>query len=287
MIVLMLDRTASRTALLIATYRARATEAPTPLIHDPWAHDLAGPEGEALAEKLDAVLRDRELWVAVRTAYFDEHVTFWTRAKAQAPQVVILGAGFDTRAARLATEGVRFFEVDHPASQREKRAKLERLSGYPMDAATFVECDFEHDDFLTRLVERGFSLTAPALILWEGVTPYLHEPAIRKTLRRVAEGCHPSTVLLFDHFLKRIVEPNHTPKDGATRNFVEELGERFVFGTNDPLPMLVEEGFRHVRSVSFDEACLSLTGTYERAREFRFQRIVLASRTRPDGSMGL
>jgi hypothetical protein len=45
--------------------------------------------------------------------------------------------------------------------------------------------------------------------------------------------------------------------------------------------MLFEEGFRHVRSVSFDEACLSLTGTYERDRQFRFQRMVLASCTPP------
>jgi hypothetical protein len=43
--------------------------------------------------------------------------------------------------------------------------------------------------------------------------------------------------------------------------------------------MLYEEGFRHVRSVSFDEACLTITGTYERGREFFFQRMVLASPT--------
>jgi hypothetical protein len=81
--------------------------------------------------------------------------------------------------------------------------------------------------------------------------------------------------------LRNVVDaPARPPKDEKTRAFVEELGERFVFGTNDPLPMLYEEGFRHVRSLSFDEACLSLTGTYAREREFRFQRIVLASRTR-------
>ena len=56
--------------------------------------------------------------------------------------------------------------------------------------------------------------------------------------------------------------------------------QRFLFGTNDPLPMLHECGFRHVRSVSFDQACLSLTGTYERSRQFRFQHIVHASRAR-------
>jgi len=82
--------------------------------------------------------------------------------------------------------------------------------------------------------------------------------------------------------MKRFVQDDKLPdKDIATRDFVKDLGEQLRFGTNDPLPMLYEEGFRHVRSVSFDEACLTLTGTYERAREFRFSRVVLASRT-PD-----
>lgn len=69
--------------------------------------------------------------------------------------------------------------------------------------------------------------------------------------------------------------------DQQARELVEGLGERFVWGSNDPLPLLVEEGFRHVRSVSFDEACLSLTGTYRRERQFRFQRLVLCSVSPP------
>jgi O-methyltransferase involved in polyketide biosynthesis len=113
------------------------------------------------------------------------------------------------------------------------------------------------------------------------VTPYLHEPAIRATLRRVAQGCHPETTLLFDHFTKAFVErQSRSEADAKTHDLVDDLGERFVFGTNDPLPMLYEEGFRHVRSVSFDEITLSLTGTYDRERAFRFQRIVMASRTK-------
>ena len=80
----------------------------------------------------------------------------------------------------------------------------------------------------------------------------------------------------------KFVEASALPEaDLKARELVEALGERFVFGTNDPLPMLFEEGFRHVRSVSFDEACLSLTGSYDRNRQFRFQRMVLASATAP------
>jgi methyltransferase (TIGR00027 family) len=251
------------------------------LISDPWAEALAGPEGEALAQRVDQIMAHRELWVATRTAVIDQQVLARTRAPEPVRQVVLLGAGLDTRAARLATPGVRFFEVDHPASQADKLERLRRMPGYPVAAAAYVACDFERDDFIGRLLEAGFRDEAPALVIWEGVTPYLLEPAVRGTLRSIATRCDQRTVLIFDHFMKRLVEaPSPTPKDQETRALVEALGERFVFGTNDPLPMLYEEGFRHVRSVSFDEACLSLTGTYAREREFRFQRIVLASRER-------
>lgn len=280
----MTERHASRTALLVAAYRARASRRDNALISDPWAEGLAGPDGEALAAKVDGFLNERELWIAVRTAYLDEHVVHWTAPEPGSDeaswrrQVVLLGAGLDARAARFAQPGVRFFEVDQPASQAEKRARIAKLAGYPSDAATYVPCDFEKDDFLDRLQLAGFDVSAPALILWEGVTYYLPEAAIRATLQRVAKGCDPRSVLLFDCFTRGFVEgASRADADQQTRQLVEELGERFVFGTNDPLPMLHEEGFRHVRSVSFDEICLSLTGTYRRERQFRFQRIVRAS----------
>jgi methyltransferase (TIGR00027 family) len=272
---------ASRTALLVAAYRARASARPEPLIHDPWAAGLAGADGEEIAARVDAFMKDRELWIAVRTAHLDAELSRWISER-KATQVVVLGAGFDTRAARFARDGVRFFEVDHPATQAEKLSRLQKLARYPLGAATFVSCDFEREDFLDRLVANGFDCKTPAFILWEGVTPYLHEPAIRSTLRRIASGCHAESELWFDHFTRKFVEASALPEaDLKARELVEALGERFVFGTNDPLPMLFEEGFRHVRSVSFDEACLSLTGSYERDRQFRFQRMVLASCTAP------
>lgn len=250
-------------------------------MNDPWAKGLAGVDGEEIATRVDTFMKDRELWIAVRTAHLDAELSSWLATRTRT-QVVVLGAGFDTRAARFAREGARFFEVDHPATQAEKLSRLQKLARYPLEAATFVSCDFEHEDFLDRLVATGFDREAPAFILWEGVTPYLYEPAIRSTLRRIASGCHPESQLWFDHFTRKFVEASRLPEaDLKARELVEALGERFVFGTNDPLPMLFEEGFRHVRSVSFDEACLSLTGSYERDRGFRFQRMVLASVTPP------
>jgi len=273
-------RAASQTALLVAALRGRATARPDPLCSDPWAADLAGDEGLELSFIHDRIYPASELWIAVRTAWIDGRIRKLVRPEGRRSQAVLLGAGLDTRAVRLASAGLRWFEVDHPASQAIKLGKLAELSGYPIDAATYVRCDFERDDFLDCLVAAGFDPAEPALIVWEGVTPYLSEPAIRATLARVAAGCHEETVLIFDHLEKRLVAGRTGQADDAALNdMVASLGEPFVFGINDPLPMLVEEGFGQVRRASFDEICLALTGTYDRSRKFRFQHVVEASRS--------
>lgn len=274
---------ASRTAVMVAAFRGRASARPDPLIRDPWAAALAGAEGPGFADAFEKHFPAFELWIAVRTAYLDAHVARWTSAPFGFEQVVVLGAGLDTRAARLARPGVRFFEVDHPATQAEKLARLEALPDYPRSAATYVACDFETDDIVDRLVEAGFRRDAPALILWEGVVPYLSEPAIRATLRRITVACERRSVLVFDYVMRRIAEGKDIREDDAKNiELLGTLGEPVRFGTNDPLPLLFDEGFRHVRCVSFDEICLSLTGTYERARLFRFQHVATASRTAHD-----
>jgi methyltransferase (TIGR00027 family) len=271
---------ASRTAVMVAAFRGRASARADRICDDTWASALAGAEGEALANEFEAHFPAFELWMGVRTAYLDAHVQHWTAPPHGFRQVVLLGAGLDTRAARLAKNGVRFFEVDHPSSQRDKLARLRALDGYPVEAATYVACDFETDDFIDRLAAEGFHPTAPALVIWEGVVPYLTEPAIRRTLRRITDACERRTVLVFDYVMRRIVEGrNISPHDEENMRLLGTLGEPVKFGTNDPLPLLYEEGFRHVRCVSFDEACLSLTGTYERDRMFRFQHLAIASRT--------
>src|SRR5207245_1848294 len=145
----MTERAASKTALLVAAYRGRASASDDALCCDPWAATLAGSEGLELTRAYDSTFPHMELWVALRTASLD---AIKSRAVASGVrQIVILGAGLDTRGARLGAQGVRFFEVDQASSQRDKRARLAVIEAYPRDAATYVECDFEHDDFIERL----------------------------------------------------------------------------------------------------------------------------------------
>jgi len=266
----------SKTALMVAAFRGRASEGADALCDDPWAERLAGADGAQIADVYDKINPFATLWMGVRTRFLDDLVR-----RTSATQVVILGAGLDTRAARLARPGVRFFEVDHPETGAIKRQRLADLEGYPLDAATYVGCDFEIHEPIERLVAHGLDPALPTLVLWEGVVPYLTEEAVRATLTQLAEGLHPDSLVAFDT-ISKVVAQNRSNRamDQQLAALVDDVGEPFRFGLDDPVPLLHGVGFRHVRTVSFDEACLAFTGSYERARAFRFQSFVLASRQR-------
>jgi methyltransferase (TIGR00027 family) len=266
---------------MVCAYRARASRWSRPLFVDPWADKLAGTDGHQIARDVDTRFPPMEAWLAVRVAYLDRLVgTAVDRLGVR--QIVILGAGYDTRAARLPRAGVQFFEVDHPATQAAKRARLAELDGYPVDAATYVTCDFETEDPVARLVGGGLDARAPALVLWEGVVSYLTEDAIRATAVRLATGLDPRSLIAFEFLSKNYASGvGGRPEDRATRDVVGDLGEPIRFGTDDILPLLYDTGFRWVRVFDFNELALDLLGDYRRERQFRFQRLVLASARTP------
>ncbi len=262
---------------MVAAYRGRASAATNPVCDDPWALGLAGAEGEALARRWDEHSPSMELWMGLRTRYLDDCVN---RALDRGfRQVAILGAGLDTRAARLGRDGVRFFEVDQPASQAEKYKRLSRFEAYPLEAATFVPCDFERDDFVQLLENAGLDRQSPVCFVWEGVIYYLLEVAARSTLQRLAAEFDPRSLLVFDYLNSRMAKssPRLREEDRAMKGIIEELGEPMQFGIDDPTPLMAECGYRFLRTISFDELALQYTGTYARERFFRFQAIALAS----------
>lgn len=152
------------------------------------------------------------------------------------------------------------------------------MPGYPVDAARYVPCDFEREDPVDRLVANGFSTTEPALVIWEGVVMYLTDPAIRATATRLATGLDPRSLVAFDFVGKKLAAGQDLDATAAqTRSFVGELGEPIRHGSDDILPLLVECGFRWVRSLDFNELALELLGDYQRDRLFRFQHLALAA----------
>jgi methyltransferase (TIGR00027 family) len=272
-----IESSASKTALMVCAYRARASRWDKPLFVDPWAEQIAGREGQEIAKKLDAKFPPFEIWLALRVAYLDRLVGLAVD-RLSIRQVVILGAGYDTRAARLPRAGVTFFEVDHPATQADKREQLMRLDKYPVDAARYVSCNFEREDPIERLTANGFDPKQPALVIWEGVVPYLTEPAVRATATRLAQGLDPRSLVAFDFVGKRFAYgTSKSEADKQQAKFVDDLGEPVRFGSDDILPLLYDCGFRWVRQLDFNELALEMIGDYQRDRQFRFQYIALAA----------
>jgi methyltransferase (TIGR00027 family) len=114
-------------------------------------------------------------------------------------QVVILGAGFDSRAHRIdALAGAHVFEVDHPATQAEKR-RLDSGLARTCSELTYVACDFERDVLADRLEAAGHRPDEPTFWIWEGVTLYLDDAALDATLSAIAACSARGSTLLVEY----------------------------------------------------------------------------------------
>src|SRR5689334_11657179 len=119
-------------------------------------------------------------YLAARTAFFDRAVTGAIDRGVR--QIVTGAAGYDGRAMRYAKPGVRWFEVDHPDTQRDKRERLERLD-ITTDHVAFVPADFTVDDVAAALHEAGQDESLTTLFLCEGVAVYLELQVLEGLLR--------------------------------------------------------------------------------------------------------
>jgi methyltransferase (TIGR00027 family) len=113
--------------------------------------------------------------LAARTRFFDDQVL--ASISAGVGQIVILGAGYDDRALRFRSAGVRFFELDHPATQADKARRLRALQADASEPR-LVPADFRHDDVAAVLGGCGHDATRPSLFICEGLLVYLEQSAI-------------------------------------------------------------------------------------------------------------
>jgi methyltransferase (TIGR00027 family) len=149
-----------------------------PACDDALARDVA-----AMPEVGPGRMRD---YLQARTRFFDQVVT--RSLDGGCRQVVVGAAGYDGRAWRYAKPGVGWFEVDHPATQRDKLARLRRL-GIGTGHVQFVAADFTSDSVANLLAAAGLNPRLPSLFLLEGVAVYLSRDVLHHLLcelRRVA-----------------------------------------------------------------------------------------------------
>jgi methyltransferase (TIGR00027 family) len=204
--------TAQRVAAARAGFHRLAADDGDPCAEARLANDIAASEMEPLSEPMTRYLR-------ARTGFFDRCVV--NAIARGARQVVIVGAGYDGRALRYAKPGVRFFEVDHPDTQRDKITRLDRL-GLDRHEIVFAAFDLRRPGLAAALTEAGFEPEAPAVMLCEGLLVYLDLPALRRLLDELRALTAPGTRLAVSCSRRgRAASPEH----GRFRERVAALGE--------------------------------------------------------------
>jgi methyltransferase (TIGR00027 family) len=237
-------------------------EAPPHVLDDPLAIALAGAAGARMRERLDAALSPESLtvfsrWCCVRSR-FTEDVVERELADNGTVQFVLLGAGLDTFAERrtdLLSE-LRVFEVDHPATQQWKRARLEELGVTCPANLIFAPVDFERETLRDGLRSVGFDFRSPAVFAWIGVTLFLSVDAIISTLDLMA-GCADRTrVVLTYNLPPEVLGELGTTTQDAIAQIADGVDEPIIslFTPNEIETLMADRGFTELVHVGPDEA---------------------------------
>jgi methyltransferase (TIGR00027 family) len=193
-------------------------------------------------------------FLTVRERHIDEYLKTCLANGVQ--QVVILGAGYDSRAYRFEEfkRGVKVFEVDHPATQQAKLKRLEKIFGVVPSYVMYVPIDFNTQTLEQRLRECGYDDRAKTLFIWQGVTQYLTPESVDSTLAFVANHTAPGSSIIFDYMYTSLLDG--TVKHGEVSKMRRDRwmsNEVLAFGIPEGTitSFLEQRGFTQVHDADF------------------------------------
>lgn len=207
------DKRASETALKVCFCRALASRDERDPIRGPdtMAELFLDAESRTILASTAArswVIQNRISpplygYFIARTRYFDE--LFVDALDRALPQIVLLGAGYDTRPYRFAKRlgRTRVYEVDVATTQAHKRSLLAAGAVAVPPQLAFVTMNFWTDDYAQALAQAGFDSRARTLFVWEGVSYYLVEADVLRTLRFVSSGAAAGSLIGFDYLSEK------------------------------------------------------------------------------------
>ena len=235
------DGVASGTAEMVCELRALAAQHPDPKLRGrdhlaarlcnasllPRAYADARPIIDAQPELLSAFF-----YVNARTHHVDARLE---QAAAQGiTQVVVLGAGFDSRAYRFRDSHpkLRFFEVDLPATIKLKKNRVARMLGALPGYVRYVPIDFNTQTLEKVLRRAGYDPAKRTFFILEGVTMYVNDAGNRATLGFISKHSPSGSMLVYDYVLRRVIDGDFAGLYGArsSADGVARIGEPFVTG---------------------------------------------------------
>ncbi len=284
---------ASRTAAYVALFRAIESSRGDArrLFHDPFAHLFLEPDmqrmwkisrapfvGNVLLKYSDRKWPGVRSAAVARTCYIDAALR--AVLKAGIEQVVILGAGYDCRAYRIAELAqCRVFEVDHPATLARKRDTLLReLPAIPAHVRQVVT-DFNERSFAMEMIDAGYDPAHRTFFIWEGVTGYLKAEAVDATLRWIASSARDGE-LVFTYLHKGLfTNPESFGDLRHVQSVLKNSNEPWVFGIDpaEACGYLAARGLELLEDLGADEfRARYLSGWPGGLRGYAFYRVALA-----------
>jgi methyltransferase (TIGR00027 family) len=211
-----------------------------------------GPDNiayELTPNKLKPIIRSRRLfeilngwlyakgsyeYVIARTKYID--AAFKQALEEEFDQIVVFGAGFDSRAIRFSkfNTGTTIFEVDAPTTQQEKRGAFEKKKLTQPNNLVYVPVDFDKERLAEKMQQAGFKAGKKTLFTLEGVTMYLTAEGIDSTFRFISESSATGSIIVFDHIYAGVLrkENKYYGEEGMVES-VAKAGEKFQFALEE------------------------------------------------------
>ena len=185
-------------------------------------------------------------YMVARTKHFDD--LFKQALTDNIPQIVFLGAGYDTRSIRFkdSVRQTKIFELDVPTTQKQKKELLLKAGISVPEQLSFVPINFNKESMQNVLSNAGYDKSQKSFFIWEGVTYYLPEETVKNTLGIIKNHSGPESAVAFDYFYKSIVQ-GKSDSYGA-KEIIKEVsksGEPFQFGIEEGTieSFLAENGF--------------------------------------------
>jgi methyltransferase (TIGR00027 family) len=234
------------TALFVAAVRARENERSNPLFRDQLSSLLAGREGLAWLAASETspasnYHRDSFPYLEVRTRYFDDWVLDAVR-DSTARQLVLLGAGMDTRAFRLPwPEGFQFWEVDTPELFALKESRLQSAGVRLGCDRRVVEDDLASRDWVDSLVKSGFKKNRPTVWLAEGLFQYLKGDVVGHILEGAASVSAPGSRFGADIISAKFLRSSTNQQRLQRR---KDRRTPWIFGSDDPEGLYRSHGWK-------------------------------------------
>jgi len=188
-------------------------------------------------------------YIIARTKLLDE--IFLEGLAKRVNQIVLLGAGMDTRALRFANQnrGTKIIELDIEKTQRPKIEILNRKQVKIPKELVFASIDFNKESFSEVLMNAGYQRDQQSYFLWEGVTMYLHSEAVDSTLTYIRESSQAGSCVTFDYIFASVLrQENKFYGEKEIFDTVSRAGEGWTFGIDEGEieAFLSKRGFRMI-----------------------------------------